>query len=213
MFKNLNVYIIYKRLQAFVFNPNLGLKEQKDIIFMRNLELYLKLVYNDLDYTLKQDILTALSELRLVQDENKNERIEIINSIIRNINMSKTDNDHIFYKLELYNRFKDFKYLEQDIDDEMMEGINSFIFLDYLILISHIDLTTDDEFENEYLKQLIGNIYYYNSIEILINECPNILKNNKFIKRFKKIHELNKSINLELDKYDLKVVEKIFRKN
>lgn len=212
MFESLYDYIGYKSVEAFVLNPSEGLDEQIDIPFLDCVLRYIEINAENFSYDLKQEILKKLSDLRFINDEDRIERIEIINEIIRTLNVAEEDEEHCFYIFQLYNRFNDEIFLKSEVTNNNVELVNLLILLDYIILGSHTDLMPDDEFYDKYINEFVFNPFYYSNISIIIEEYPDILKDITFVKRFKLIHKINKQHNFIFGENEQIHMEKILKK-
>ena len=216
MFKNLDDYIIYKYLYYIIFNPMYELKFNNDIEFLKLLKIYLTELTSleILVPSVKYNILTELSDLRFIEDEYRLERLEIINEIIILLNSSEYDENFTFYREQLYNREGNRKFLKKYknyIIYRNIDMINEMIMLDYCILISHIEVTSDERFLEDYLSEFIYGASYYKNLDIIINEYPDIINNKTFVERVNKIHYL-KQINNQVDEKSLYITNKVLVK-
>lgn len=212
MFESLYDYIGYKSVEAFVLNPGEGLDEQTDITFLDYVLRYIEKNAENFSYDLKQEILKNLSDLRFINDEDRIERIEIINEIIRTLNVAEEDEEYFFYRFQLYNRFNDEIFLKSDVTDNNVKLVNLLAFLDYIILVSHTDLMSEEKFYDKYICEFTENPFYYCNVSFIVEEYPDILKYKTFVKRFNLIHKINQQYNFKFCESDQVHIEKIMKK-
>lgn len=156
-------------------------------------------------------------EVKKLETLSKNNKIELINSIIRLINSQNSNNYIDFYKQEIYKRTFNKKYLLLNKDmiihyeNDLLESIK----YDQFILLSHSNQISDEEFKNNFLPMILNDIKYFKTIFCIISEYPNQFKNQLFVERYKLV--LDSFINIQENKsgcksiisFNNKVIKKI----
>ena len=170
---------------------------------------------NDLSDNVKNNINKFLQQARYYNDENRIKRIELINETIILLNSQEKDDSLMFYRLQLYSRTKDFKYLFKTSDAEIknkIEYIHDSICNDLFVLVSHTDDVDDIEFVKEYLPYLKDLDLYYDSINIILKENPLVFKDKTFYDRMMSVLTINDFIDEEVAYYNKKLIKKINKK-
>lgn len=159
----------------------------------------------------KDNIYYFLNEVRKVN--NSPSVIKIINEIIVLLNRCDSNMSNIFYRVELEKRSGNKKFLSKYPDgfiEEQIHLVNISIVHDYLVLKSHSDIVSDEEFKNEWLPEFIESPLYFWSINAIIDEYPAMFKDKTFYNRFSSI--IKYSSELENKKINKKYMKKIERK-
>lgn len=167
---------------------------------------------NDLSASVMDNINKFLMAAREYKDENRNERIEIINNIIRLMNSQEKDQSLIFYRMQLHTRTKEFKYLFKASDAEIIKEIDNVhdsICHDLFVLVSHSTDVSDEDFVKEYLPELKDSDLYYESINTILKENPIVFKDQLFYNRMICVLEYNNIMYQDLVEYNEKLVKKI----
>ena len=170
---------------------------------------------NNLSESVKDNIRSFLLQAREYEDEHRKERINIINEIIGLLNTQEKDDSLIFYRMQLYDRTKDFKFLFQAPKSEIIKEIDNVhdsICYDLFVLVSHSTDVSDEEFIKEYLPELKASDLYYESLNIILRENPIVFKDQLFYNRMMCVFEYKNITYQELVKYNEKLVKKIERK-
>ena len=170
---------------------------------------------NDLSASVMDNISNFLMAARDYQDENRNERIEIINNIVRLMNSQEKDQSLIFYRMQLHTRTKDFKYLFKASDSEIIKEIDNIhdsICHDLFVLVSHSTDVSDMDFINEYLPELKDSDLYYESINTILKENPIVFKDQLFYNRMICVLEFNNLMYQDLVEFNEKLVKRIDKK-
>lgn len=188
-----------------------------DLVFIESLknivEYHAK--NNDLSQEVRKNISKFLFQAREYNDENREKRIEFINETIQIMNQQKEDNSLAFYRLQLFYRTTEFKYLFQVSNLEVKNQIpliHDSICNDAFVLASHSEDIDDMEFVTEYLPSLKDSDLYYESLNVILRENPIVFKDITFYNRMICILEFNNLKNEEFVKYNEKLVKKINRK-
>lgn len=146
---------------------------------------------------IKNNIYNILMYGRNIIDEYYKQRIELINETIGILN-SMEEQDYLrFYSGQLAYRVRDGKKLKKLVIEDIKNSIpfiEESICTDYAVLYSHSEDITDEEFVKECLPELINNGYYYESLNILLKECPSLFKDEIFIDRMNSVIEMNKNL-------------------
>lgn len=137
---------------------------------------------------LKHNILNYLNLVRFNEDKEvdkidifkRDERINILNSIIVLINSQCCNNYLDFYFLEAWKR----SYNKLIIDEMSEEDLFNSIKFDYLVLISHSNKIDDIKFKEIFLPILLSSLNYFKTINCILNEYPILFKNIHFLKRY-----------------------------
>lgn len=148
---------------------------------------------NYLSKKVKDNIKCYLLKARDYKDEDRKDRIDIINDILSLLNSQEKDNSLVFYVTELYKRTKDKKYIylssKSDIINEV-DRIHESIVCDYLILTTHNVSTSEEDFHNNFLEKFVCSKVYIESINTLLNEMPQLFNNKIFYKRVMDVLEM-----------------------
>lgn len=219
--ESIEQYKIRKLIDQIIFDfYEENYEEQPDIFnlnILKSLEIIVKYYtsQNDLSKSVIENVYKFLTVAREYNDENKNERIEIINNIIRLMNGQKRDESLTFYRIQLYNRTKEFRYLFKASNAEIIneiDNIHSSICNDLVVLISHSNDVSDMDFINEYLPELKDSALYYESLNVILKENPAIFKDSLFYNRMICILEFNNLIYEDIVEYNEKLVKRIDKK-
>lgn len=170
---------------------------------------------NDLSKSVMDNISKFLMAAREYQDENRNERIEIINRIVRLMNSQEKDQSLIFYRMQLHTRTKEFKWLFKASNAEIIKEIDNVhdsICHDLFVLVSHSTDVSDMEFVKEYLPELKDSDLYYESINTILKENPLVFKDQLFYNRMICVLEYNNLMYQDLVGYNEKLVKRINKK-
>lgn len=217
----INIYKTRKLIYQIMFDfYNKDYEEDPrmfDLNILKSLEVIVEYhtSQNDLSKTVMDNISNFLVAAREYQDENRNARIEIINNIIRFMNGQEKDDSLIFYRMQLYTRTKDSKYLFKASDAEIIKEIDNVhdsICHDLFVLVSHSTDVNDEDFIKEYLPELKDSDLYYESINTILKENPIVFKDQLFYNRMICILEYNNLMYQDLVKYNEKLVKKINKK-
>lgn len=171
--------------------------------------------HNDLSKDVIYNINKFLSQAREYNDEHRLERIEIINDIIRIMNGQEKDNSLVYYRIQLYERTKDYRYLLKSTNEEIIKEIpmiHESICNDLLVLVSHMEDINDMEFANEFLPDLVNNELYYESLNMILLENPIVFKDKTFYNRMMCVLNFNNLTHQELEEKNEKLVKKINKK-
>ena len=162
---------------------------------------------------IKNNIYKILVDGRNIDDEYYKDRIEIINQIIHILNNSKSDKANIYYKYEAYCRRKNWKEINKWTIEKLQREIpyiENSICNDFAVLCSHSDSISEEEFLEEFLPAFTDNTYYYESLNIILSECPSMFKDKTFAKRVNQILSVNKN-SKEISKRVKKLVKKTIK--
>ena len=222
MYEDLETYRMRKVIYSVIFNfyeNDYEDKEDFDLITvesLRNVVEYLT-SENYLSESVKENIQSYLMRARYFEDENRSKRIELINDTIGFMNRQTIDGSLIFYRLQLFDRRKEFKYLFKATNEEIkkeIENVHDSICNDLYVLIGQSDLTSDKEFEEEYLPYFKNTNIYYESLNMFLKENPIVFKDEIFYSRMMKVINLNNELcnDKEVFKMNKKLLKKIDRK-
>ena len=135
---------------------------------------------------MKKNVLKYLNNVRFSNDIDS-DRIHLINTIIRLINIQEGENYLDYYRQEMYKRTHNRQYLVYPYNSFIKENedrlIESMQF-DYLVLISHSNLVTDDEFYDNYYQEIISDLRYFETINCILEEYPERLLDPVFYQRY-----------------------------
>lgn len=166
---------------------------------------------------LKGNIYKILMDGRLVLDDNYKKRTQIINEIIRILNIQNPDESILYYIKELYvrtNAKKPFNkytaYYTEDVEKQV-HSIDNSIFNDFIVLFTHSKEVSDEDFKELYLPDLVNNNFYYESLNTILEECPSMFKDELFFDRFNMILKENKKINRTYSNLNKNIVKKVKR--
>lgn len=188
-----------------------------DLNILKSLEVIVEYhtSQNDLSKSVMDNISSFLMAAREYQDEHRNERIEVINNIIRLMNSQEKDQSLIFYRMQLHTRTKEFKYLFKASDAEIkkeIDNVHDSICHDLFVLVSHSTDVSDEEFVKEYLPELKDSELYYESLNVILKENPLVFKDQLFYNRMICVLEYNNLMYNDLVEYNEKLVNRIDKK-
>lgn len=219
MYEDLVTYRMRKVIETIIFNfyeNDYEDKEDFDLLTvesLRNVVEYLA-SQNYLSESVKDNINNYLMRARYFEDENRSKRIELINETIGFMNSQKGDDSLIFYRLQLFDRRKELKYLFNSTNEEIkeeIENVHDSICHDLYVLIGQSFLTSDKEFEEEYLSLFAESNYYYESLNMFLKENPTVFKDELFYSRMMQVINLNNEL-YNSDKKILKMNKKLLKK-
>ena len=224
MSENLNSYKTIKLIHNIIFNfVENDYTEDPSIFNLLIIESFKNIVeehllLGNLSNDVKNNIFNFLNQAREYKDEKSEKRNQLINELIVSMNSNYEDKSNVFYRMELYKRTRDFKYVTKYTNEQINENIeyvHDSICNDFYILVSHLEETTDEEFEEIYLPCFIDCETYYDSLNAILFENPKVFKNKLFYSRMMKI--LNENVKLHnedkvMKNYNNKILRKINRK-
>lgn len=170
---------------------------------------------NDLSKDVINNINKFLMQAREYKDEKRKERIELVNDIIRIMNNQEKDRSLIFYRIQLYDRTNNFKYLFKAKDAEIIDEISNVhdsICNDFFVLVSHTDDVDDITFVNEFLPDLKECELYYQSLNMMLKENPIVFRDQTFYNRMICVLQSNSLLNKDTVDNNEKLVKKINKK-
>lgn len=224
MSEDINTYKTRKLIYELMFNlEKIDFTETPymfDLVILESLKNIIEYhtSHGDLQPRIINNIGDFLLQARFYEDEYKKDRANIINDIITLMNEQKCDNNLIFYRLQLYYRRKDikylFKYTASQIMDEL-EGVHNSICHDLYVIISHSEDFTDEDFIKEALPFLQDSNLYYESLNMILKENPSVFRDLTFYNRMICILNMNNDIykdNKKMYQYNKKLVKKINQK-
>jgi len=200
-----DIYYMHKFLIAIMFDNDRTFYKTAPWLFDLNVLSEFKdtIVYfgnNDcINPRIRDNIYQILFDGRDINDEYLEQRIDLINEIIKYLNSCRYDNYIPFYRGQLYLRTKDKeydKYTDQEIAKEI-DLVDNAMFNDFIVLLSHGSDTTDEDFENKYLPDLVNNYSYYESLNMILEDCPSMFNDKLFVDRMNSILTLNKEYKKE----------------
>lgn len=221
---DLNGYIQVKFIQFILHNDLVFEKIFKDHLFDNSIlnptfaiafASYLKVFMEETKFINPRvkdkayRIMAYIKENNNFTDDIKHKINNLFNDIIIDLNVIKDMDGEEYYLDEIAKRF-DFRG-NVTLDEEEYEDYKSIVEEslgnDYIILSYHCDIIKENEFE-ESVPLFITDMYYFNSLNAILTEYPEILKNETFKKRVKKIVEANKKC--EINKSNHTPLEKKF---
>lgn len=217
-----DIYYIHKFLIAIMFDDNYSY--YKKIPWVYDIDVLEQFKYivryytenNCLSDKVKDNVYKILVDGRSIKDEYYNERIELINEIICILNSQKNDISLQYYLGQLLirkrrskNELK--KYHLQDLYNEI-PSIHESIFSDFMVLLSHSDQITNEQFVERYLSEFSKDKLYYESLNVILRECPSMFQNKLFIDRMNAIFELNKELCRDGNKLNKQMIKSIKKK-
>ncbi|MBE6139076.1 MAG: hypothetical protein E7174_01025 [Firmicutes bacterium] len=170
---------------------------------------------NDLSKDVINNINKFLMQAREYKDEKRKDRIELVNDIIRIMNNQEKDRSLIFYRIQLYDRTNNFKYLFKAKDAEIIDEISNVhdsICNDFFVLVSHTDDVDDITFVNEFLPDLKECELYYQSLNMMLKENPIVFRDQTFYNRMICVLQSNSLLNKDTVDNNEKLVKKINKK-
>lgn len=223
MYEDLETYRMRKIIYSIIFNfyeNDYDSKDDFDLIVVESLRNIVEYLSSEcyLSDSVKGNIQNYLMRARYFEDENKFKRIELINDAIGFMNSQQEDKSLVFYRLQLFDRRKDFKYVFKATNEEIkkeIENVHDSICNDLYVLIGQSLLTSDKEFEEEYLPYFKNTNIYYESLNIFLKENPTVFKDEIFYNRMMKVININNELhkdNKDVLKMNKKLLKKIDKK-
>ena len=222
--EDINRYKTRKMLYEIIFNfEKIDYMEDPDIFDLTIIESLRNIVEyhtsnGHLINSVKNNINEFLSQARYHFDNDRVERIKIINEIITLINGQIDDEHLMFYRFQLYYRTKDSAYLLKAPREEIIKQIphiHDSICHDLYLICSHSGEFSDEDFIKEALPYLQDSNLYYESLNMILRENPIIFKDLTFYNRMMLILNTNNKIysdEKEMIKYNKKLVKSINKK-
>ncbi len=203
----LGLYIIFNEIyndysdEPFIFDITIieCLKETIEAFVERNI----------LSLDMQNNIYNYLYQAREIYDEKRENRIELINEIIKIMNQSSVDNSMGFYKYELYKRQDDKRCLSYSGEQVAAEidNIKKSICNDFLVFSAQNSIdTSDKEFIEEELQELVDDPMYYNTLNAFLYEQPILFKDLTFYNRTICV------LDLKMEKYKNRSIKKLNKK-
>ena len=191
---------IYEKYIYFLIFDNIKEKNQNqewinDIQTLTSLKQVLSefIKYNHMSLEIKEKLFDVISCSRNLKTDNYEQKVEILNDIIRLINSQRKDNSDEFYRGEACRRYGTTKYSLSDYSiDEYIAELNDSIAYDFIIVYTHA-MFNDNSFNN-----IIGDFSqefrkYYLSLNAILKENPYLFKDDKFKSRvFMILNEISK---------------------
>lgn len=209
-------YYSYKWLISIIFNTddNSYLRKAKLVFDIRVLdglkriiEVYTKESY--FNYEIKNNIHKFLVNARFFKDDESKERVDLVNDMTTYLNQQLDDKSEIFYRDQLYRRTRETKYLFKYSKEQigiLSEYINQQLYNDFIIIKSHGDEYTEEQFDELYLNDFIDLDGYYENINFILEECPYLFVDKTFYNRVMKVLNNNSK---EFDKKTNSVKKRI----
>lgn len=214
-----DLYYIHKFLLAIMFDDTYDYYKKNtwvyDIDILEDFRDVVKYYSesNCLSNKVKDNIYKILVDGRSIKDESYNERIVLINEIISILNSQKLDVSLNYYlgqlllrKRKTKNELK--KYNLQDLYNEI-PSIHESIFSDFMVLLSHSNQITDEQFVERYLETFSKDKLYYESLNSILKECPSLFQNKIFIDRMNSVFELNSELYSDCKKLNKEMIKRI----
>ena len=202
--ENLEHYFYIKFIQGILFNEKMYndfIKHKYDeytnnIKFIESFSDYVSVCIqlDMLEFEEKQRVYVIISRIRnfmhIDDQQLKNSCIKMYNRIISSLDILKKASNNRFYFDEINKR-----YSQTPIDEKRISKLKPFIKksigFDFLILMFHLS-EMDEQTFLEQAKELVMNEFYFASVNAIICEHPEILKNKMFVERLKRIIMMNK---------------------
>lgn len=202
--ENLEQYLYIKFIQGILFNEKMYndfIKHKYDeyinnINFIESFSDYVSVCIqlDMLEPEEKQRVYVIISRIRnfmhIDDQQLKNSCIKMYNRVISSLDILKKVTNNRFYFDEINKR-----YSQMSIDEKRISKLKPFIKksigFDYPILMFHLS-EMDEQTFLEQAKELVMNEFYFASVNAIICEHPEILKNQMFVERVKRIIMMNK---------------------
>lgn len=224
MNEDIGLYRTRKLINNIIFNFYENDYEEDpecfDLLIVESLKNIVEYYANNnfLSEAVKNNIYNYLTQAREYEDDNKKQRLELINDIIGIVNSQKKDESIIFYKIELYKRRKrigDLLELDDKKIEKEIENVHDSICHDLWVITSHTDDATSEEvFQSEYLPYFKDSNFYYESLNAMLDENPIVFQNQTFYNRMMQVINLNNSLyndNKKVLNMNKKILKKINR--
>lgn len=212
-------YYVHKYLLSIMFDTETENYLRTPKVFKAKTLKKLKLIIEDLtkgsyiSYEIKRNLYTFIANIGEIKDcEDYSERFQVLGEITSLLNLQVDDNSLIFYRYNMFARTNDLKYLFKYSNIEikaLTDYVNQLIYNDFAVIKSHLE-GTDKEFDEDYLSEFQDTESYYENINLILKECPILLKNKTFYNRVMKVLNAN-SKNKELQRINNKTLKKVNR--
>lgn len=216
------IYYLQKFLVFLMFDNSQKMSKEMDWIYDINvLQVFKNLIeefgkWGCLRPQVQNNIYNILAYGRNIIDENYKQRIQKINDIIIVLN-SLPEQDYMkFYCGQLSYRIEDPKVLKKITVAEVKNSIHLIedsICTDFLVLLSHSKDVSNEEFVNDYLPEFINNGFYYESLNMIMKECPSYFKDELFVDRMNSVIEMNRQLHPYFNGKSRKIKKKIKKYN
>lgn len=214
-------YIYEKLLKSILFDVDhdkFNYEENRWIFETRKLEdikAIIERISDCFNAELKNSIYDYLAEARNIKSKDYEHRVKLINEMIIELNTSY-DTSQLFYRNELSKRRNSKKFLyfySNDIINKLIPLVNESIVFDSIVLASHSDNISNRAFNCQWLPGLTKSLFYYESINAILEECPELFKNQTFYNRFVSVlNENNKLSNNGSYMFNKKLVKQVNKK-
>lgn len=222
MYEDMPTYRLRKMIYTMIFDSSdkdYEINDEFNLIIIESLRNIIEYFTskNLLSDSVKNNVYNYLSRAREFKDNNRTKRIELINDIIGIMNRQEKDNSIIFYRVELFKRRNNNKYLMDYSNEEIkkeIQNVHNSIHNDFLIIISHTSLADYDTFQNEYVPKFKNSNEYYESLNAILYENPTVFKDDLFYCRMLDIIDYNNELykdNKNVLKTNKKLIHKIKR--
>ena len=155
--------------------------------------------------------------LSYLRDKSKFDNLEVkkcyydfINDLIIQLNCQQKNGNDAFYIIEMLKRKFCKKKMTIKEFQEKKKIVKKSLGYDFIFLIYHCDNIKEESFDNSIKSLLDNSEYYFASLNSIIDECPELLKDETFSRRVEKVLNLKKE---QISSTQIKFYEKyIFEK-
>ena len=210
-----NEYFYSKFYQCLLYDEeiyNYSLKGKYDFYIFNStfFEVFINLSHHLIkldvvEESIKDKIHSLISYIRnkAIYDDSETKKYyyDLFNKLIISLNINKFNDGEEFYLHEIAKRFNCIgKKINSNDFENKKEFVKRSLGYDFIFLLYHTDEVDEETFDKS-IYCLLNDEYYFASLNAILYEYPELLKNETFKRRVKKVIELNKkSSPLLLDK-------------
>ncbi len=161
---------------------------------------------------MKMNVLKYLNNVRFGDDVDA-DKIHLINTIIRLININDGNNYLEYYRQEMFKRTGNRDYLICPFNSYIKENEEMLMLsmqFDYLVLISHSSMINDDDFYDNYFSVMISDLRYFETINCILEEFPEMFLDSTFNERYNVI--INTFLQAQNNKRGYSSMKKFYNK-
>lgn len=204
--EELNGYLCVKFIESYMYNEEFHSKVRKgkfdDYILNSDfVDIFIEFVNDFCEHEMLElskrneiyDLIIHVAQKANFADfESRKYYVEKLNELIRKLNTLEDRNAQNFYEQQIGVRLnlsgKEITYEEYEKYKEIVQDSLGY---DFIFLINHTDLISSKDFEIR-LDSFVGDNYYFYSLNGILQEKPELLKDQTFKKRLKQVIDSNR---------------------
>lgn len=206
-----NNYHLFKLNEMILVEDNMCdiIKDSPDFCNILFLKQFLSFVEklasgNILAGDMRRNVLNYINSILDMEFDNETkedrlERLDLVNKIIRTLNKQTKDESINFFRLEMYKRTNCKRYLNSfKVSDSQIlkdkDALFASIKLEQVIIYTHSSEVSDEDFVDKYLFEIVDNDIYYGAINCMLMEYPEVFLDKTFYDRFSSVMDVNLAV-------------------